>query len=110
MIIMRIVKRTYFPILHIILGIAKKLFGIMIKELQSVEDIFPKRMNMKHVIDMLSCYVSNQEEWKKKIRARSKIIKKDYEKTKNDYSDTMLQNVSNDCGLLVREKHNFFCK
>ena len=98
------------PILHVILGITKKLFDIMITALQNKDDTCAEQTDFKHVIDILNFYVSSREEWKKKVDTRLKMVEKDYDDAKNDYSDAMLLNVSNDYGLLVREKHNIFVR
>ena len=60
------------------------------------------------MIDILNYYVSSRDEWKKKVDARLKMVEKNYDDAKNDYSDAMLQNVRNNCGFLVREKHDIF--
>ena len=46
----------------------------------------------------------------KKKQERQKQIATDYENAKSDYAEAMLQNVSHECGVLVRDKHAVFLR
>ena len=55
-------EQTCVPVLHVILGIAKKLFDVMVAEVQDIYDTCPEQKEIKDACEFLQYFVTYKEE------------------------------------------------
>ena len=94
------------PILHIILGITKKIFDVMVLELQQIDNTSNDFLEMKHVSDNLNYFVSSENAKTNQISSRLEGIEKQHDNATKAYRDAMMDSNMDCNNYNVKEMEN----